>query len=175
LDNLPNAPAEEKSLVHNKHLVITEITVVTREDELALKIAFKPLPTKNSFSTVHSELWFDNQQIHLVPIKLLQGPLSTEEYELNSTLDMKGIPAGLHVLRVEMYEFWPPNERRCGTSKETTVDYVPVTRESKFIRVPIVKTVAGTGLSIISEPQKELYGEIEKTAKKEYVANRDGW
>jgi hypothetical protein len=179
LNNLPNAPAEEpneeKTCVQKKQLVITGITTLTREDELALKIIFKPLPTKNSFSTVQTELWFDNQPIHSTSIKLLQGPLATEEYEFTPVLGMKGISAGLHILRVEMYEFWPPQERRYGTSMETTVDYVPKTRESQLIRVPIVKTVAGTGLSVISEPQKELYDEIEKTTKKEYIANRDGW
>jgi DNA replication initiation complex subunit (GINS family) len=52
---------------------------------------------------------------------------------------------------------------------------VPQTHESKFIRVPIVKSVAGTDLSVISESEKNLYSEIEKTIKKEYVSNRDDW
>ena len=32
------------------------------------------------------------------------------------------------------------------TIKEVTVDYVPQTRESRFVKVPSVKSVAGTDL-----------------------------
>ncbi len=41
--------------------------------------------------------------------------------------------------------------------------------------VPIIKSVAGTWFSIISESEKDLYNEIEKTMKKESISNRDDW
>jgi hypothetical protein len=179
LDNLPSALVEEpeqcKTRVQEKQITITGITALTKEDDLALKVSFKLFPSKTAFSTVQLEIWFNGQQINSTPIKLLQGPLSTDEYELTPILDMKGMSAGLHRIRVEMYEPWPLQENLYGTSMETTIDYVPQTRESKFIRVPIVKALAGTGLTVISESEKELYDKIEKTAKKEYIANRDGW
>jgi len=90
-------------------------------------------------------------------------------------LDMNGIPAGTYALKVEMYELWSTGERFSQAKKELAVDYVPQTRESKFVRVPIVKSVAGTDLSVISESEKNLYNEIEKAIKKEYVSNRDDW
>ena len=88
---------------------------------------------------------------------------------------MKGILAGIYTLKVEMYELWSTGERFFQAKKESTVDYVPQTRESKFIKIPTIKSVAGTSLSVISELEKNLYNEIEKTIKKEYVSNRDDW
>jgi hypothetical protein len=61
------------------------------------------------------------------------------------------------------------------SKKELTVDYVPQTREFKFVRVPIVKSVAWTDLFAISESEKNIYSEIEKTIKKEQLSNRDDW
>jgi hypothetical protein len=88
---------------------------------------------------------------------------------------MNGIPSGTYTLKVEMYELWSKGERFSQTKKEITVDYVPQTRESKFVRVPIVKSVAGTDLFAISESEKNIYSEIEKIIKKEQLSNRDDW
>jgi hypothetical protein len=40
---------------------------------------------------------------------------------------------------------------------------------------PIVKSVAGTDLFAISESEKNICSEIEKTIKKEQLNNRDDW
>ena len=179
LDNLPSAPEKEPSKtnaqIQEKRIIITEIGILTKQDELALKIGFKLAPSKTAFSRVHSDLWFDNQQINSVSIRIPQGSLATDEFELTPVLDMKGIPAGLHGIKVEMYELWSSGERFSQTVKEVEVDYVPQILESKFVKVPIVKSVAGTGLLVISEKEKDIYSEIEKTMKKEYISNRDDW
>ena len=94
---------------------------------------------------------------------------------MTPTLDMRGIPAGTYALKVEMYELWPSGEKLSEAKKEAIVDYIPQTCESKFVRVPIVKSVAGTGFSVILESEKNIYNEIEKTMKKEYISNRDDW
>jgi hypothetical protein len=177
LDKLPNNTNSVNQINYDpeKRIDITQIEASTGIDEVTLRVGFRLFPSKASFSKVQATLWFDNQKLDSMSIRIPQGPLAVNEFELTPTLDMKGIPAGLHGVKVEMYELWLPNERLHEVEKELTVDYVPQTRESKFIPVPIVKSVVRAGLTVISESQKELYGEIEKTAKKEYIANRDGW
>ncbi len=108
---------------HEKRIVITEVATVTKEDELALKVSFKLFPSKTAFSKVQSDLLFDNQKISSVSVRILQGALSADEFELTPVLNMKGIPAGIHNLRVEMYELWSSGERLSQTFKEVHVDY----------------------------------------------------
>ena len=61
-----------------------------------------------------------------------------------------------------MYEPWASGEKLTTISKEVCFDYVPVKREDRLIRVPIVKSVAGADLHIVSETQKNIYSEIEE-------------
>jgi hypothetical protein len=179
LDSLPSVPikhaAAENAHPSEKQIIIAEIGTNIREDELVLKIGFKLLPSKTVFSKVKAELWFDNQKISSVLISIPQGPLSTNDFELTPVLDMKGIPAGQYVIKVEMYEFWSSGERLSQAGKEVIVDYVPLTRESRLINIPIVKSVAGADLTVVSEVEKEIYSEIEKQAKREEISKRDNW
>ena len=177
LDKLP-VVTEESTIaakVSKKQIVITEISTSTKVAEITLNIAFKLIPSKTAFSKIQFDLFFNNQQINSKSIRILQGSLANDDFELTPMLDMNGIPAGTYTLKVEMYELWSTGERFSQAKKELAVDYVPQTRESKFVRVPIVKSVAGTDLSVISESEKNLYNEIEKAIKKEYVSNRDDW
>jgi hypothetical protein len=177
LDKLP-VVTEESAIatkVSKKQIVITEISTSTKVAEIALKVAFKLVPSKTAFSKIQFDLFFNNQQISSKSIRILQGPLANNVFELTPTLDMNGIPLGTYKSKVEMYELWSKGERFSQTKKELTVDYVPQTRESKFIRVPIVKSVAGNDLFAISESEKNIYNEIEKTIKKEQLSNRDDW
>jgi hypothetical protein len=66
-------------------------------------------------------------------------------------------------------------EETSSREERIRVDYIPQTQEPKFILVPILKCAVGESLSIISESEKEFYGEIEKTVKKEYLTNCDRW
>ena len=178
LDNLPNAkekPTQIPSPIQIKRIIITEIDTLTKEDELELKVSFTLVPSKNSFSKVKLDLWFDNQQIKSFSIMIPQSPLAKDEFELTPVLDMKGIPAGQHNIKVEMYELWSSGEKLLQTFKEVTVDYVPITRESRLVKVPSVKSVVGTDLAVVSESEKDLYRDIEKTTKKEQFSKRDDW
>lgn len=103
---------------------------MTKVDELALKVVFRLLPSKTAFSKVRSNLWFDDQQISSVSISIPQSPLAADDFELTPVLDMKGICAGSHTIKVEMCELWSSGEKLSSTSKEVTVEYVPQTRES---------------------------------------------
>jgi hypothetical protein len=55
------------------------------------------------------------------------------------------------------------------------VDYVPQTRESMLVKVPIVKSVADADLAVVSELEKDIFREIEETEKKELISKRDEW
>ena len=74
LDNLPNDPIKESDNItkhiYEKHIIITEIGAITREDESALKVGFKLFPSKTSFSKLKLDLTFDNQQISSVLIRI---------------------------------------------------------------------------------------------------------
>ncbi len=179
LDNLAvtqkQEPTESTDADKEKHIVITEISSSTAEDELVLNVRFKLLPSKNSFSKVHSDLWFDKRPIISVSLRIPQGPLATDESEYTTILDMKGIPSGTHKVTVEMYELWSPDEKLNRTIKDVSIDYVPQTRESRFVKVPNVKSVAGKDLAVVSESEKEVYRKIEKTMKKEQLSKRDDW
>jgi hypothetical protein len=61
------------------------------------------------------------------------------------------------------------------TLREVTVQYVPQTRESRLIKIPIVKRVRGGDLDVVSESDKNIYREIEETMKKESDSKRDEW
>lgn len=179
LDNLPNMPKTESNTseagIQKKQIIINEIGLVTKEDELALAVGFGLLPSKAAFSKVKMDLSFDGQKISSISIRVIQSPLAKDDFEISPVLYMKGIPAGLHIIKVEMYELWSTGERLCQVAKEVPVDYVPQTRESKLIKAPIVKSVAGANLVVVSESEKDIYREIEENMKKEFGSKRDGW
>ena len=179
LDNLRDRPQKEPAKAvesgQKKQIIITEIDTVTKEDELALKVGFKLVPSKTSFSKIRSDLFFNEQKLNSVLITIPQGPLAKDDFELTPVLDMKGINAGSHTIKVEMYEPWSNGEELSFTSKEITMEYVPKTRESRLIRIPIVKSFGGLDLAVVSEFEKNIYREIEETMKKESVSKRDEW
>jgi len=179
LDSLPKVPKKESAKTvesdHKKQIVITEIETVTKEDELALKVEFRLLPSRTAFSKITSELYFDGQKLKVVCISIPQSPLATDDFELTPVLDMKGINPGLHTIKVEMYELWPSGEKLTCTSKEVTVEYVPKSREDRLVKIPIVKSIAGTDLAIASDSEKSIYREIEESIKKELISKRDEW
>ena len=179
LDSLSATPKKEQdktnAKIQEKRIVITEIGTLTKEDELVLKIAFKLLPSKTAFSRVKADLWFNGQQISAFIIGIPQGSLGANDFELTPVLDMKGITAGPQTIKVEIYELWSSGERLCQVAKEVTVNYVPQTRESRLVKVPIVKSVAGADLAVVSELEKDIYREIEETGKKELISKRDEW
>jgi len=112
-------------------------------------------------------LWFDNQQISTVLIRIPQGPLGEGEFELTPMLDMKAIAVGSYTIRVEMYELWSDGEKLSFTQKEVTAEHVPKTRESRLIRIPTVKSFGGADLAVVSESARNIFREIQETNKKE--------
>jgi len=174
-DGFPKSPSPKEAPKAPKEIAITELKTETGIDELTLKVAFKLCPSRMFFSKVKTDLLFNNELANSVVHRIPQGPLATDEYVYTAVLDMKGIPAGTHSVKVEMHEQGEANQKLCQTSKEGEVDYVPQTRQSGLVRIPTVKTVAGSDLAVSSQTDKAIYVEIEKTAKKEYTSKRDEW
>jgi len=178
LDNLPEVPEKEHAEAveseHKKQILITEIETVKKEDELVLKVGFRLLPSKTAFSKITADMYFDGQNLNSIRICIPQSPLAKDDFELTPVLDMKGICAGSHSIKVEMYGLWS-GEKLAFASKEVTMKYVPKSREDRLIRIPIVKRIAGTDLAILSNAEKDIYREIEETMKKESISKRDEW
>ena len=179
LESLRELPKKESAKAveseQKKQIIITQINTFTKEDELALKVGFTLLPSKTAFSKITSDLYFDEHKLNSACISIPQSPLATDDFELTPVLDMKGIPAGPHTIKVEMYELWSSGEKLNYASKEVSVEYVPQSREDRLIKIPIVKSSAGTDLEVVSESEKNIYSEIEETMKKELISRRDEW
>ncbi|MGA3111899.1 MAG: hypothetical protein ABSE15_07695 [Candidatus Bathyarchaeia archaeon] len=174
-DSLLTAKENPSKPQNNKHIIISEISYETKEDDLELKVAFRLVPSRASFSRVFVELFFDGQKLSCCPVRIPQGALSADELEWPAALDMRGIGTGQHIIRAEMYELWNSEERLTIDSKEVTINYVPVRRQDRYIKIPIVKKVGYEDLEIVSEPTRDVYREIEKEQKEELLNKRDEW
>ena len=158
-----------------KQIQITGIGYAAREDELEVKVGFRLFPNRTFFSSVTSDLFFDEEKIESLSVRVLQGPLAADESEFLAVLEMTGISEGEHTLKVEMYELWSSSEKLYCTSREESIEYVPVKREDRLIRVPMLKKAAGAGLDIITDKEKNIYREIEKEIKEESESRREHW
>ena len=158
-----------------KTIVINSITETTKENELALKIEFSLLPSNASFSKINLDLFFQEHLLNSKTISIPQSTLLNDTSEFPLILDMKGIVAGEYPIRAEMYEPWSSGEKLNFTFKEIIVQYVPQTREAKLVKIPIVKSVAGSDLTVVSSCAKDIYREIEQDQKQEAISKRDEW
>jgi hypothetical protein len=168
-------PSKTISSSPKKQIEITEITSSIREDEMALKVAFKLLPSRTFFSKVTADLFFNEQKIDALHLRILQGPLAADDSEFTSVLDMTGVSQGQHKLRVEMYEIGNSGEKLTSTYKEDTIDYVPVKREDRIISVRIIKSMASEDLSVVSSVEESIYREINDEIRREAHSRRDKW
>jgi hypothetical protein len=179
LDSMQNNPqkeiAEPKRIEQKKQIIIIEIVSVTREDELDLKVGFSLLPSRAFFLRITSDLYFNGQKLNSAIMSIPQGPLTTDSLEFPYVLGMKGIAEGSYVVRVEMYELWSSGEKLSSASKEVSIQYVPQTRESRLVKIPTVKSVAGNDLTVLSASEKEIYREIEEDTKRELASKQDEW
>jgi hypothetical protein len=158
-----------------KAIVINCISDSTKEDELLLNVEFGLLPSKTSFSRINLDLFFQEHLLNSTTISIPQSTLLNDTSEFPLILDMKGIVAGDYPIRVEMYEPWSSGEKLNFTFKEITVQYVPQTRAERLVKIPTVKSVAGTDLTVVSSSAKDIYREIEQDQKQEAISKRDEW
>jgi len=167
-------PSPKVEAYSNKQIMIIGVSTQAREDDLELKVGFKLVPSRASFSKIIAELYFDEQKLYCKTVRIPQGSLSADELELPDALDMRGISAGKHLIRVEMYELWNSDEKLNCASKEVTIDYVPVRRQDRFIKIPIVKNPSGE-IDVALESERDVWREIEEDHRKELVGKRDEW
>ncbi len=167
-------PSSKVEAYSNKQITIIGVSTQAREDDLELKVGFKLVPSRASFSKIIAELYFDGQKLYCKTVRIPQGSLSADELELPDALDMRGISAGKHLIQVEMYELWNSEEKLNCASKEVTIDYVPVRRQDRFIKIPIVKNPSGE-IDVVLESERNVWREIEEDHRKELVGKRDEW
>jgi len=170
-----NIERTRETIIPTKEIVINKISDTTKEDELALKVEFSLMPSKTSFSKINLDLFFQQQLLNSTTISIPQSTLLNDTSEFPLILDMKGIVAGEYLIRVEMYEPWSSGEKLNFTFKEITVQYVPQTREARLVKIPSVKSVAGTDLTVVSSSAKNIYRDIEQDQKQEAISKRDEW
>jgi hypothetical protein len=170
-----NINRNKESIKSTKEIVINSVSETTREDELAFKVEFSLLPSKASFSKVNLDLYFQEHLLNSTTISIPQSTLLNDTSEFLLILDMKGIGTGEYLFRVEMYEPWSSGEKLNFTAKEIAVQYVPLTKEARLVKIPTVKSVAGTDLTVVSSSAKDIYREIEQDLKQEAISKRDEW
>jgi hypothetical protein len=170
-----NIERSKEATKPSKAIVIDRIAETTKEDELALKVEFSLLPSKASFSKITLDLYFQEQLLNSTSLSIPQSSLLGESLEFPQFLDMKGIVAGEYLIRVEMYELWSSGEKLNFAAKEIAVQYVPQTREARYVKIPTLKSVAGTDLRVVSCTEKNIYRDIEQDQKQEAISKRDEW
>jgi hypothetical protein len=137
-----NINRNKESIKSIKEIVINSVSETTKEDELTFKGEFSLLPSKESFSKVNLDLYFQEHMLNSTTIGIHQSTLLNDTSEFPLILDIRGIVAGEYLFRVEMYEPWSSGEKLSFTSKEISVQYVPKTREERLVKIPTVKSVA---------------------------------
>jgi hypothetical protein len=70
---------------------------------------------------------------------------------------------------------WSSGEKLIQASKEIALSYQPQTRQSRLVKIPIVKSIAEKDLAVGSESEKSIYQEIEQTSKRDLKSKRDEW
>ena len=94
IDTFPSE-LQKESPGKPKQIIINEIGVATKIDEIALNIEFRLFPSKTVFSKVRSTLWFDDQEVKSDLLAIPQSLGETDEFQLNYKLDMRGRQVGV--------------------------------------------------------------------------------
>lgn len=170
-----NIERTREAIRPTKAIVINKISDTTKEDELELKVEFSLLPSKKLFSKINLDLFFQEHLLNSTTIGIPQSTLLNDTSEFPLVLDMRGIVAGEYLFRVEMYEPWSSGEKLNFTSKEISVQYLPKTREERLVKIPTVKSVAGSDLAVVSSSAKNIFREIDQDQKQESISKRDEW
>lgn len=170
LDVFPSE-LQKESTRKNKQIVINSLDLVTKYDEMVLTVEFELVPSKTFFSKIRSTLWFDDQELKTDLLAIPQSLGDIDEFQLNQKFDMRGISAGVHIIKAELCDLFHP----CSAIKEEHIDYVPIDRKAAYRKIPIAKKIAGEGFTIVSRSDKEIYTDIDKARKSELESKRDKW
>ena len=170
-DNLPKTADAPKQAKPEKSIII-ELNHATKEDELELAISFRLLPSRMHFSNLLLDLSFDGCKVNTYRVAIPPSRLLSDEMDFPITLDMTGIPKGEHVIKVELSEKWETGEMLAYASKYVMMQYQPVHKEDRYVKVPLVRKIDGAFRIVLPE-EKELYDALEKGNRQEQNAKRD--
>ena len=162
---------EKKLPRKQKQIIINRIGTITKYDEMTITVEFKLFPSKNVFSKVKSTLWFDDQEVKSALIEIPQKFGFSDEFQLKSELDMRGITAGSHSIKVEFQDLFSLS----SAIKEETIEYVPIDKTAGYRKIPLTKKISGSDFDVVSISDKEIYLDIERTKKNELNSKRDKW
>jgi len=164
--------ATETLPFRSKQIKITQLVPTTRNyDELNVDADFRLAPSKKDFSKIRYTIWFDGQKAYSDLIEIPQSLIASDEFQMKRILDLRGMPPGIHTVKIELCDLFSPS---CA-SEETTIEYKPLTKEERFRIIPIVKKTEGVDISIVSNDEKEVFREIKDTLRKEQISKRDKW
>ncbi|MGD6852277.1 MAG: hypothetical protein ACQCN6_09490 [Candidatus Bathyarchaeia archaeon] len=164
----PKEPKPEKSIV-------IQLSYATKEDELDLTVGFRLMPSRMHFSNLLLDLYFDGDKVNSYLVAIPPSRLLSDDLVFPIDLDMTGIQQGEHVIKVELSEKWETTgEVLAQASKYVVVQYSPVRREDRYVKVPIVRKIDGAFRIVLPE-EKELYRQIEKEQQRASSAKRDNW
>jgi len=156
----------------SKQITITQLVPTTKNyDELNVDADFRLDPSKKEFSKIRYTIWFDGQKAYSDLIEIPQSLIASDEFQMKRILDLRGMPPGIHTVKIELCDLFSPS---CA-SKETTIEYKPLTKEERFRIIPTVKKTEGVDISIVSNDEKEVFREIKDTLRKEQISKRDKW
>jgi hypothetical protein len=170
-DNLPKTTEKPNETKPQKSIII-QLNHTTKEDELDLAISFRLLPSRMHFSNLLLDLHFDGNKVNSYLIAIPPSRLLSDELEFPIALDMTGIPSGEHVVKVELTEKWETGEILAQASKYVVVQYTPIRKEDRYVKVPLVRKIDGAFRIVMAE-EKELYESLEKGHREDLNTKRD--
>jgi len=162
---------EKKLPRKQKQIIINRIGTITKYDEMTITVEFKLIPSKTVFSKLKSTLWFDDQEVKSALIEIPQKFGFSDEFKLKSELDMRGISAGSHSIKVEFQDLFSLS----SAIKEETIEYVPVDKTARYRKIPLTKKISGNDFDVVSISDREIYLDIERTKKNELKSKQDKW
>lgn len=172
-DNLPKNTETPKETKPQKSIII-QLSYKTKENELDLSISFRLFPSRMHFSNLLLDLYFDNNKINSYLIAIPPSRLLSDELEFPITLDMTGICQGEHVIKVDLADKWETGEILTHSSQYVVVQYSPIRREERYVKVPLVRKIDGA-FRIIMPEEKKLYQALEKGNRQELASKREKW
>jgi len=156
-----------------KAISIAQLSHALKENELELSIDFHLIPSKNCFSNVALDLYFDNNKMANYLISIPSSQLLGDELNFPIVLDMNSICPGAHTIKVEMYE-QSKEEKLYTSSKYIIIQYTPTRKEDRYIKIPIVRKIAGSFRIILPEEQ-DIMQDLERSRHEELKSKRDQW
>jgi len=157
-----------------KQILIAQLKHTIKEAELELLVSFRLLPSQRVFSNVTLEIYFNGEKLNTYLISIPPSQLLSSELEFPITLDMNDIQPGEHTIKVEMSERWSTGEKLTSTTQYVIIQYTPVRRQDRYVKVPIVRKIDGAFRIILPE-EKELYDELQKSRRQELNSKKDQW